>query len=130
MFDWVLNAPLKNLYINQLWNQSLLNKLCLLKQYTSLLRQKCSNLKIFSSPYFPVFGLNTEVYLVNLSIQSEYEKRKTRKTSNSSTFNALLVMAQNKLSIGHSFTLLVHHCEWSILLILKIYLKQLTQTLD
>ena len=25
-------------------------------------------------PYFPVFGLNTEIYFVNVSIQSEYEK--------------------------------------------------------
>ena len=35
----------------------------------------------FSDPYFPVFGLNTESYRVNLRIQSEYRKIRTRKNS-------------------------------------------------
>ena len=35
----------------------------------------------FSSPYFPVFGLNTEIYRVNLRIQSKYGKIRTRKNS-------------------------------------------------
>ena len=34
---------------------------------------------VFSGPYFPVFGLNTEIYGVNLHIQSEYRKIRTRK---------------------------------------------------
>ena len=29
----------------------------------------------FSGPYFPVFGLNTEIYLVNLRIQPVYRKQ-------------------------------------------------------
>ena len=29
---------------------------------------------VFSGPYFPVFGLNTEIFVVNLRIQSEYRK--------------------------------------------------------
>ena len=29
---------------------------------------------IFSGPHFPIFGLNTEIYGVNLRIQSEYKK--------------------------------------------------------
>ena len=33
---------------------------------------------VFSGPYFRVFGLNTEVYSVNLRIQSEYRKLRTR----------------------------------------------------
>ena len=33
----------------------------------------------FSGPYFPVFGLNTEIYGLNLRIQSEYWKIRTRK---------------------------------------------------
>ena len=33
---------------------------------------------VFSGPYFPVFGLNTEIYG---SIQSEYRKIRTRKNS-------------------------------------------------
>ena len=36
---------------------------------------------VFSGPYFPVFGLNTEIYSVNLRIQSEYRKIWTRKNS-------------------------------------------------
>ena len=35
----------------------------------------------FSGPYFPVFGLNAEIYRVNLPIQSEYWKTRTRKNS-------------------------------------------------
>ena len=32
-------------------------------------------------PYFPVFGLNTEICSINLRIQSEYSKIRTRKNS-------------------------------------------------
>ena len=35
----------------------------------------------FSGSYFPVFGLNTEIYGVNLRIQSENRKTRTRKSS-------------------------------------------------
>ena len=31
---------------------------------------KVSKYGVFSDPYFPVFGLNTEIYGVNLHIQS------------------------------------------------------------
>ena len=34
----------------------------------------------FSGLYFPLFGLNTEIYGINLRIQSEYRKIRTRKT--------------------------------------------------
>ena len=44
------------------------------------LREKCPN-TVFSSPYFPVFGLNTEMYVVNIRIQSEYREIRTRKNS-------------------------------------------------
>ena len=36
---------------------------------------------VFSGPYFPIFGLNTEINGVNLCIQSEYGKIRTRKNS-------------------------------------------------
>ena len=36
---------------------------------------------VFSGPYFPVCGLNTEIYGVNLRVQSEHRKRQTRKNS-------------------------------------------------
>ena len=36
---------------------------------------------VISGPYFPVFGLNTEVYSVNFCIQSKYRKIRTRNNS-------------------------------------------------
>ena len=45
------------------------------------LREKCPNTEFFSGPYFPVFGLNTEIYSLNLRILSEYEKIRTIKNS-------------------------------------------------
>ena len=45
------------------------------------LREKCPNTEFFSGPYFPAFGTNTEIYGVNLRIQSEYRKIRTRKNS-------------------------------------------------
>ena len=36
---------------------------------------------VFSDPYFHAFGLNTKIYSVNLWIQSEYKKLRSRKTS-------------------------------------------------
>ena len=43
--------------------------------------QKFSEYGVFCGPYFSVFGLNTEIYGVNLRIQSEYRKIRTRKNS-------------------------------------------------
>ena len=43
--------------------------------------RKMSRYEVFSGPYFPVFGLNTEVYGVKLRIQSKYGKIQTRKNS-------------------------------------------------
>ena len=40
---------------------------------------KSVQIRSFSGPYFPVFGLNTEIYSVNLCIQSKYRKIRTRK---------------------------------------------------
>ena len=40
-----------------------------------------SKYRVFSGPYFPVFGLNTERYSVFLRIQSECRKIRTRKNS-------------------------------------------------
>ena len=37
-------------------------------------------IRSFSGSYFPLFGLNTEIYSVNLRIQSKYGKIRTRKT--------------------------------------------------
>ena len=42
---------------------------------------KVSKYRVFSGPYFPVFRLNTEIYSVNLRIQSECRKIRIRKDS-------------------------------------------------
>ena len=42
---------------------------------------KVAKCGVFSGLYFPVFGLNTEIYEVNLRIQSEYRKIRTRKNT-------------------------------------------------
>ena len=39
---------------------------------------KVSKYVVISGSYFPVFGLNTEIYFVNLRIQAEYRKILTR----------------------------------------------------
>ena len=43
----------------------------------------------FSGLYFPAFGLNTEIYFVNLGIQSEFRKIWTTKTPSTDTFHAV-----------------------------------------
>ena len=45
------------------------------------LRGKVSKYGVFSGPYFPAFGLNTERYFVSLLIQSECGKIRTRNNS-------------------------------------------------
>ena len=47
--------------------------------YKILTAWKLSKYGVFSGPYFPVFGLITKIYSVNLCIQSKYKKIRTRK---------------------------------------------------
>ena len=44
---------------------------------------------VFSGPYFPVFGLNAEIYGVNLRIQSEYGKNGPENTPYLDTFHVV-----------------------------------------
>ena len=44
---------------------------------------------VFSGPYFPAFGLNTEIYSVNLRIKSECGKIWTRKNPYLDNFHAV-----------------------------------------
>ena len=48
---------------------------CFFKFCTAWKVSKCG---VFSGPYFRIFWLNTEIYSVNLRIQSEYRKIRTR----------------------------------------------------
>ena len=43
--------------------------------------REVSKYGVISGPYFPVFGLNKEIYEVNLRIQSKYRKIRTRNNS-------------------------------------------------
>ena len=43
--------------------------------------RKVSKYIVFSGRHFPVSVVNTEIYLVNLCIQSKYRKIRTRKSS-------------------------------------------------
>ena len=57
---------------------------------------------VFSGPYFPVSRLNTEIYEVNLRIESEYGKIQTGKTPYLDTFNSviMIVSLENLRSYG------------------------------
>ena len=45
----------------------------------------------FSGPYFPLFGLNAEIYGVSLLIQFECGKIRNRKTPNTDTYHAVRI---------------------------------------
>ena len=49
--------------------------------YVPTTARKESKYGVISGPYFPVFGLNLEIYFVNIRIQSEYRKIRTRNNS-------------------------------------------------
>ena len=51
--------------------------------------QKVFKYGVYSGPYFPVFGLNTDMYSVNLRFQSEYRKYLPEKTPYLDTFHAV-----------------------------------------
>ena len=50
---------------------------------------KRARIRSFSGPWFPVFELKSKIYSVNLRIQSECGKIRTRKTPNKDTFYAV-----------------------------------------
>ena len=53
---------------------------------------KSVRIRSFSGLHFPAFGLNTEIYSVNLRIQSKCRKVWIRKTPNTDTFWAVIVL--------------------------------------
>ena len=68
----------------------MLNLVIYLEKFTAW---KVSKYGVFSVPYFPAFGLNTERY-VSLRIQSECGKMRTRITPNTDTFQAVDILAK------------------------------------
>ena len=51
------------------------------KKKVELIKIHYCDTETVTNPYFPVFALNTEIYTVNLRIQSKYRKIRTRKNS-------------------------------------------------
>ena len=65
-------------------NKTFMNKEC----------KKNVCLRSFSGPNFPAFGLNMEIYFVNLRIQSKCRKIRTRKTENTDSSHALKILSK------------------------------------
>ena len=66
----------------------------------------CAKYGVLSGPYFTVFGVNTEIYSINLRIQSKYGKIRTRKNSVYGHFlRSAKVMneAEDKRQIGRGY---------------------------
>ena len=57
--------------------------------YSKITARKMSKYGVFSAPYFPVFRPHTEIYRVDLRVQSKYGKIGTRKTPYLDTFYAV-----------------------------------------
>ena len=75
---------------------------------------------VFSGPYFPVFGLNTEIYGVNICIQSEYRKIRTRKNSVFGHFSR----SASKLSHGESLSCVLcvsFHLNYFLVVLYMLY---------
>ena len=52
---------------------------------------------VFSGPYFPVFGLNTEIYSVKFRIKSAYRKIRTEKNTYLHTFHTVKSCGKSQL---------------------------------
>ena len=68
-----------------------------------LLLPKSARIRSFSGPYFPAFGLNTNLYPVYLPIQSKCVKMRTIKAPNMGTFHAVFLTA-----LDLPFGLIIH----------------------
>ena len=57
---------------------------------------KVSKYGVFSSLYFPAFGLNTEIYALNVRTQSKYGKLRTWKKLRIWTFHTVTIYSDHK----------------------------------
>ena len=71
----VLKTYLESLFLSQNFMRGCLFQFQLRNGLTAWKVSQCG---VISGPYFPVFGMNTEIYGVNLHIHSEYRKIRTR----------------------------------------------------
>ena len=60
---------------------------------------KSVEIQSFSCPYFPAFGLNTEICRVNIRIQSKCRKIQARKTPYFDTFYAVTFLLVQTLFV-------------------------------
>ena len=67
-----------------MWKNNILTKMW------GYLTLKVSKYRGFTDLYFPIFGLDTEIYRVNLRIQSEYKKYGPEKSPYLDTFTSCL----------------------------------------
>ena len=75
---------------------------------------------VFSGPYFPVLGLNTEIYSVNLRIQSEYRKIRTRKNSVFGHFSRSGCEIDQPYNVKHPKYQLKDECTKNLRLLLHV----------
>ena len=77
MFDYLQNNGASNYDYESLENENgeLRKNGNIDKTFTE---RKVFKYEVISGPYFPVFGLNTAIYSVNLRLQTEYRKIRTR----------------------------------------------------
>ena len=83
-YSWICNMPQvahlgdEQHDLTDLYNHIIIVKHCNRICYTVW---KVSKYGVISGPRFPVFGLNMEIYSINLCIQSKYRKIRTRNNS-------------------------------------------------
>ena len=83
--------------------------------FRTLSAWKMSKYGVFSASYFPAFGLDTEIYGVNLHIKSKYSKIRTRKNSVFDHFSCSESVSQNALS---------QMSDWVLIRLSKVLLPQ------
>ena len=81
--------------------------------HINTLHKKCPYSDFFES-YFPVFGLNTAIYKMNLCFQSELGKMQTRNISNTDTFYAVVVFVFTVTQITQIFGQFKMATDWKL----------------
>ena len=79
-----------------------------MRSFLNIIEDPCTERKIskygvISGPNFPAFGLNTEIYSLNLRIRSDYRKIRTRNNSVFGHFSRSENTSQGKLICPHIY---------------------------
>ena len=96
-------------FVRVSWNSTNRNKVCSYSVSNYLYHgEKSVQIRSYLwCPYFPVFGLNREIYFANLRIQCEYRKIRTR---SSSIFGKVLRSDYIIMEITRISSMLPKHC--------------------